>query len=865
MDLCHGKVTTFSNEQENNLAKKIKKIKSLEILDKLKSFKFSKYRLFKKNNAPNIIENYLIKNTIGVGSFGKVKLAVYIPTNEKFAIKIIEKTKIKEKDDLIRLQREFEMSSKFNHPNLIKVKEIFENNDYYFTVMEYCEDGELFSYMKKNKILSEDEASFFYYQLIEGLEYIHSLGISHRDLKPENILLTKEHILKIIDFGLSNYYIKENDTLLTTLCGSPYYVSPEIIKGEKYNGDMVDIWNSGVILYFMLCGYLPFNDEIKSEMFKKIVQCKVDYPKSLSTIAIDLLKKILTPDPHERIKITDIKKHPFYLKEKIIFEECFFIEYFEDEKSNNNIKNLHDIKDKENKNKIINNSPIKLDIDNNFSYNVNEEKILLKKINEKKYDYENDIIKEMKNNLTNNDNIKNNSNNRIVKTNKNNNKNQNKTSKEKNKKIAIKIQKEKKLYLKHKLNPKADNKKKYYLDNYNLKKTINYKNKTNSFSPKKELNLQKPIKDIKALKKSNFINKILKNSKDSNSKDKSLKSFPISLNKILNKTVEERIIGKDKNYKKIINNLENINHKKLHKESSLKVNNISNHKNNVTLNSYYRKVDNIKNRGLIYKNIRSKILKHNLNYNKKTMILSNSNSSRIHTIPNNIDNNIKKKNLNIYITNISAFNNNINIPSEKRNSLTNKISKNSIMRLNMTWTPFEISNLISSNNHVINFSISKKNINLKKKREVDKLNEKKNAKNKIKKIDKTNKLNKISSIYNKNNIIRNIRTNRFYNDNDNKTNYFPSNKEKYELRNKNNLINNENTNKINSFYNTLSNSKGKIISKKKKKIFFVVEKRKLSHKTKVIKYNKTKCRTSKELKINKIIKIKNNANKISEK
>ena len=146
--------------------------------------------------------------------------------------------------------------------------------------MEYCEGGELFNYIVKNQRLSEEEAAFFYYQLINGLEYIHSLGIVHRDLKPENLLLTNDHLLKIIDFGLSNYFTNDADQkLLITPCGSPCYASPEMVAGKKYNGFKIDIWATGIVLYAMLCGYLPFEDKNNDDLFKKILECKVKYPR----------------------------------------------------------------------------------------------------------------------------------------------------------------------------------------------------------------------------------------------------------------------------------------------------------------------------------------------------------------------------------------------------------------------------------------------------------------------------------------------------------------------------------------------------------------------------------------------------------
>ena len=291
-----------------------------DINDKNQEKNNSKY---KENEIK--IGNYLIKKTLGKGTFGKVKLGIYLPRNQKVAIKILEKRKIREEDDLIRLKREFEMLSQFNHPNVITVSEIFESPEAYFTVMEFCEGGELFNYIVANKYLSEEKSAFFYYQLISGLEYIHSLGIVHRDLKPENLLLTHEHILKIIDFGLSNYFKNGQIELLETPCGSPCYASPEMLSGKRYNGFKIDIWATGIILFAMLCGYLPFDDKDNNILFQKILECKIIFPKGLSHEAKDLLRKILVTNPKKRITIPEIKKHPFFIKGKEIFEKNFTI------------------------------------------------------------------------------------------------------------------------------------------------------------------------------------------------------------------------------------------------------------------------------------------------------------------------------------------------------------------------------------------------------------------------------------------------------------------------------------------------------------------------------------------------------------
>ena len=282
----------------------------------------------KENDMVNDrIGDYLIKYTLGQGTFGKVKLGIYLPKEEKVAIKILEKSRMLEKDDEIRVKREFNMLAQFNHPNVILVAEIFESENSFYSVMEFCEGGELFNYIVKRNHLTEEESSFFFFQLINGLEYIHSLGIVHRDLKPENLLLTKDHVLKIIDFGLSNYFKENQVPLLSTPCGSPCYASPEMVAGKKYDGFKIDVWSCGIILYAMLCGYLPFEDSNNDILFKQILECKLEFPKYVQRFktGIDLIEKILVVDPEKRITIPEIKKHPFYLKGKELFEQEFIV------------------------------------------------------------------------------------------------------------------------------------------------------------------------------------------------------------------------------------------------------------------------------------------------------------------------------------------------------------------------------------------------------------------------------------------------------------------------------------------------------------------------------------------------------------
>ena len=259
-----------------------------------------------------IIGNYRIEKTIGEGTFGKVKLGIHIPTEEQVAIKILEKDKIQDREDLERISREINFLKKLNHPNIIKIYDIIENSKNFYIIMELANNGELFKYIVKKKKLDENEASFFYYQLILGLEAIHKKKIVHRDIKPENLLLKENNILTIIDFGLSNKYNKNQ--LLETPCGSPCYAAPEMILGKKYNCLLVDLWSSGIVLYAMVCGYLPFEDKNNDKLYKKILNGKFDLPNRLSLDCKDLIKKILTVNPKNRIGIDGIKNHPFLSK-----------------------------------------------------------------------------------------------------------------------------------------------------------------------------------------------------------------------------------------------------------------------------------------------------------------------------------------------------------------------------------------------------------------------------------------------------------------------------------------------------------------------------------------------------------------------
>ena len=257
------------------------------------------------------IENYKIEETIGEGTYGKVKLATHIKLNEKVAIKIINKKKLINKGDHERIKNEFQIITKLNHPNILKAFEVFEDEINYYIVMERPAIGDLFNYICSKGRLSMDETSFIFYQIVNGIQYLHKNNIVHRDMKPENIMLTEDMIVKIGDFGLSKYF-KNDEIRLKTNCGSPCYSAPEVLRGNKYKPKPVDIWGIGIILYCMVCGELPFEDEKEDILVRKVTLCNYTCPLFVNDIFKSFFKKILCQNPNERITIDQIKMNCIY-------------------------------------------------------------------------------------------------------------------------------------------------------------------------------------------------------------------------------------------------------------------------------------------------------------------------------------------------------------------------------------------------------------------------------------------------------------------------------------------------------------------------------------------------------------------------
>lgn len=261
-------------------------------------------------STADTLKNYTIKKVLGEGAFGKVKLALHNHSKQKVAIKILEKKRIKSELDRKLVSRELQILKILRHPNIMQLYEILEDDSCLYLITEFAGRGELLSYITSRQRVNENAACRFFQQLIDGLEYIHKINVVHRDLKPENLLIDDKDNIKIADFGLSNVY-KEGERLRTG-CGSPAFAAPEMIRFGRYHPPGVDVWSSGVILYTMLAGYLPFEGSDTQDLYKKILKGKFKIPAFFSLDAVDLLNKMLVVTPKKRISIAEIKSHKWF-------------------------------------------------------------------------------------------------------------------------------------------------------------------------------------------------------------------------------------------------------------------------------------------------------------------------------------------------------------------------------------------------------------------------------------------------------------------------------------------------------------------------------------------------------------------------
>ncbi|PVU88677.1 hypothetical protein BB560_006353 [Smittium megazygosporum] len=249
------------------------------------------------------IGDYTVVKTVGSGSFGKVKQAVHNYTKQVVALKVINRSKLVHSDMAGRVNREIQYLKMLRHPHIIKLYEVISTPTDIIMVIEFA-GGELFNYLVEKGRMSESNARKFFQQIIAAVEYSHRRGIVH------SLLLDPFDNVKVADFGLSNI-IKDGEFLKTS-CGSPNYAAPEVINGKLYAGPDVDVWSCGVILYVMLCGKLPFDDDNIPSLFKKISSGIFVVPSYVSPEAKHLIQQMLVVDPTSRITIPEIRKNKWF-------------------------------------------------------------------------------------------------------------------------------------------------------------------------------------------------------------------------------------------------------------------------------------------------------------------------------------------------------------------------------------------------------------------------------------------------------------------------------------------------------------------------------------------------------------------------
>nr|KMM67987.1 protein kinase kin1 [Coccidioides posadasii RMSCC 3488] len=266
---------------------------------------------------------WALGKTIGAGSMGKVKLAKNVETGEQVAVKIIPRhsteehrsTRESERADRskeIRTAREAAIVTLLNHPYVCGMRDVVRTNHHWYMFFEYVNGGQMLDYIISHGKLKEKQARKFARQIASALDYCHKNNIVHRDLKIENILISKTGDIKIIDFGLSNLFSPKGQ--LKTFCGSLYFAAPELLQARQYTGPEVDVWSFGIVLYVLVCGKVPFDDQSMPQLHAKIKRGVVEYPQGLSSDCRNIISRMLVTDPKQRASLTEIMNHPWMTK-----------------------------------------------------------------------------------------------------------------------------------------------------------------------------------------------------------------------------------------------------------------------------------------------------------------------------------------------------------------------------------------------------------------------------------------------------------------------------------------------------------------------------------------------------------------------
>ncbi|XP_048113806.1 calcium/calmodulin-dependent protein kinase 1Db isoform X1 [Alosa pseudoharengus] len=265
-----------------------------------------------KKRVNDIHDTFEFKETLGTGAFSEVVLAKEKATGKRFAVKCIPKKALRGKESSI--ENEIAVLRKIKHENIVALEDIYESSHHLYLIMQLVSGGELFDRIVERGFYTEQDASILIKQVLNAVNYLHEMGIVHRDLKPENLLYFSdedESKIMISDFGLSKI---ESADVMSTACGTPGYVAPEVLAQKPY-GKAVDCWSIGVIAYILLCGYPPFYDENDSKLFEQILKAEYEfdapYWDDISDSAKDFISNLMQKDPEKRLTCEEALQHPW--------------------------------------------------------------------------------------------------------------------------------------------------------------------------------------------------------------------------------------------------------------------------------------------------------------------------------------------------------------------------------------------------------------------------------------------------------------------------------------------------------------------------------------------------------------------------
>ncbi|KAG5182971.1 putative serine/threonine kinase [Tribonema minus] len=259
-----------------------------------------------------IIGDFELTNLLGEGAFGQVRLGTNMRTEERVAVKIMELQRIKDLGMSVNVRREISSLKKLRHPNVVKLIEVLKSSSHIYLVCELAEGGDLFDKIAEQELFDEETTRNYFRQILAGVSYCHSMGICHRDLKPENILLAADGTVRISDFGFSRACIDQHAVIqVYTRVGTPNFIAPEVLSGRGYDAFSADVWSAGAVLFVMLAGYLPFDEEDLESLYTKIRRGEFKYPRYVHPLARNLISSMLVVDPLKRNTIEGVLKDPW--------------------------------------------------------------------------------------------------------------------------------------------------------------------------------------------------------------------------------------------------------------------------------------------------------------------------------------------------------------------------------------------------------------------------------------------------------------------------------------------------------------------------------------------------------------------------